>query len=288
MDGRLIREIEISKMRGTELRQPLGFFTLHRGFKVLPPFKPKPLENKRRFQPIPDSKTHFSTGSKDLDDVLGGGYPRGSLILYEIDNNVSMLEWELLLCSTMANFMAQGRGGTIFPAGGIDADIAANAMMDLYSFTLEEVNSLLRVQELTTAPSSEKPYRSLIQGKNAEEDILKLMDSVRELKEKTGKPVIYYISLDTAETLWGVKSVRKIGGMAAIRVKKERDVVIKLTEPGLTSINQKFVSLADMHLKVVRKHGSLLFYGLKPRTGLYGVEMDVSRGYPIPKLIPVV
>jgi hypothetical protein len=288
LDGRLVREIEISKMRGTELRQPLYFFTLKKGFKIFSPFELKPIEKKRRFQAIADSKTHFSTGSRELDEAFGGGYPRGSLVLYEIADDISTLEWELLLCSTMANFMAQGRGGTILPAGGIDADIAAKALMDLYGFTQEEVNSLLRVQEPSITPSPDKPYRALIEGKNAEEDIGKLMGCVRMLKEKTGKPAVYYISLDTAETLWGAEAVRKIGSMAAIRVKKERDIVIKLTDPKLKSINQKFVSLSDLHLKLVREHGTLLLYGLKPRTGLYGVEMDASTGYFLPKLTPII
>lgn len=288
LDGRLVREIEISKMRGTELRQPLHFFTLKKGFKVFPPFELKPIEKKRKFQAIADSKTHFSTGSRELDEAFRGGYPRGSLILYEIADNISTLEWELLLCPTMANFMAQGRGGTILPAGGHDADLTAKAVMDLYGFTQEEVNSLLRVQEPRINHDPDKPYRALIEGKNAEEDIEKLMDCVKVLKDKTGKPAIYYISLDTAETLWGAEAARKIGSMAAIRVKKERDIVIKLTDPKLKSINQKFVSLSDLHLKLVKEHGALLLYGLKPRTGLYVVEMDASAGYPLPKLTPIV
>lgn len=81
MDGRLVREIEISKMWGTELRQPLYFFTLKGGFKVFQPFQPKPIEKKRRFQPTPDSKTRFSTRSRDLDGVFDGGYLQFSGII---------------------------------------------------------------------------------------------------------------------------------------------------------------------------------------------------------------
>jgi len=32
----------------------------------------------------------------------------------------------------------------------------------------------------------------------------------------------------------------------------------------------------------------LLMYDVKPRTGLYAVEMDVSEGYALPKLTPIV
>jgi len=288
MEGRPVRELEVSKMRGTEIQQPLNPFTLKGGFRVFPPFKLEPIKEKRRFQAISDTETHFSTGSRDLDQVFGGGYPRGSLALYEIDENLSQLEWELILCPTMANFMTQGRGGTILPAGGIDADLAAKAMMDLYGFTQEEVDSLLRVQEPGTATGPDRPYRLLLEGEDADEDIAKLMDSVREIKDRTGSPAIYYISFDTAETLWGEEAVKKIGRLSAIRVKKEGDIVIKLTNPGLVSINQKFMGLADLHIRLVKEHGAILLYGEKPRTCLYAVEMDVSKGYPLPRITPII
>jgi len=150
------------------------------------------------------------------------------------------------------------------------------------------VDSLLRIQEPGTATGPDRPYRALLEGKDAEEDIAKLMDSVKEIKDRTGRPAIYYISFDTAETLWGEEAVKSIGSFSAIRVKKEGDIVIKLTTPGLISINQKFMGLADLHIRLVKEHGAILLYGQKPRTGLYAVEMDVSKGYPLPRITPII
>jgi len=74
-DGRPLRELEILKMRGVPTPEAQAVFTLKGGFKVFPPFKPKAVEVPRRFKPRPDPEGHFSTGSLDLDELLGGGYP---------------------------------------------------------------------------------------------------------------------------------------------------------------------------------------------------------------------
>ena len=69
--GRFLREMEILKMRGTPTPEARLVFTLKDGFKAFPPFKPKPIEKPSRFQPQPDTEEFFSTGSPDLDKMLG-------------------------------------------------------------------------------------------------------------------------------------------------------------------------------------------------------------------------
>lgn len=54
---------------------------------------------------------------------------------------------------------------------------------------------------------------------------------------------------------------------------------------GLTS---RVINIADIHLKMVERNGSVILYGLKPRTPLYVLERDVSMGYPVAKLAEVV
>ncbi|MEM2703740.1 MAG: hypothetical protein QXR45_11330 [Candidatus Bathyarchaeia archaeon] len=40
--------------------------------------------------------------------MLGGGYPRGSLVLFEIDEYVSTLHYHLIVFPTVSNFAKQG------------------------------------------------------------------------------------------------------------------------------------------------------------------------------------
>jgi len=51
---------------------------------------------------------------------------------------------------------------------------------------------------------------------------------------------------------------------------------------------QRAANAAEVHLKLTKERGALLLLGVKPRTGLYVVEPDVSRGYPLPRITPVV
>lgn len=64
--------------------------------------------------------------------------------------------------------------------------------------------------------------------------------------------------------------------------------MIMFSRPGLKSVMKKRVaSISEVHLKIIREHGTLLLYGVKPRTGIYVVEIDTSKGYAIPKLTPI-
>ncbi len=49
-----------------------------------------------------------------------------------------------------------------------------------------------------------------------------------------------------------------------------------------------FSAMADVHLRVTRGYGIALVYGVKPPTNVYALEMDVSEGYPMPKLTPII
>ena len=53
-------------------------------------------------------------------------------------------------------------------------------------------------------------------------------------------------------------------------------------------IVDRLAALADVHLKITRKHECVLLYGVKPRTPLYNVQPDPTGKIPIPSLIPIV
>ncbi|MEM2189490.1 MAG: hypothetical protein QXI27_07195 [Nitrososphaerota archaeon] len=45
---------------------------------------------------------------------------------------------------------------------------------------------------------------------------------------------------------------------------------------------------ADAHLKIIREYGIMLIHGIKPRTSLRVLEMDILKGYPMLRLTPIV
>ena len=89
------RELEIRKMRGTRLETRSLLFTLDGGFKVVKTELPTPKAVKQ-WQPVPDSGDLLSTGSRDLDAILGGGFPRGSYAVLEASTDVTAAEVRLV------------------------------------------------------------------------------------------------------------------------------------------------------------------------------------------------
>ncbi len=51
----------------------------------------------------------------------------------------------------------------------------------------------------------------------------------------------------------------------------------------LEDVTKTVAEISEVHLKLLRRNGVLMFYGVKPQTILYAVEVDYSNGYPMPK-----
>jgi KaiC/GvpD/RAD55 family RecA-like ATPase len=288
LDKRLFRDLEIVKLRGVRLDERKLAFTLEGGFKAFTPFKLKPIEKPNRFQPIPDPPDKYSTGVRDLDEVLGGGLPKGLTILLEVAGKVSMLEYLLILLPMMLNFVVQGRPVILIPAIGIDAEFVRSIALS-HGISEDEVNRLLRVCEpLSPRKNQKKPYIAVFEGKDLWRDYESYLKLEERLLKETGQPALSVSCLDTLLAYYGEENCEKLFGQDAIRVRERNTLAIGILKPGYKRLAEKLSGIADIHLRLTREHGCLLLYGVKPRTGLYGVEMDVSRGYPLPKLTPIV
>ncbi|MEM2888637.1 MAG: ATPase domain-containing protein [Candidatus Bathyarchaeia archaeon] len=284
IDGRLFRDLEIKKMRGTRITESTLAFTIYDGFKAFTMFRDKPLKG-GVFQPIPDGTDRFSTGIPDLDSLLGGGYPKGSTVLLEIDLNVSTLQYHLFLASAF-NFLAQDRPLFVIPSVGVDLDLILNRARDA-GFADEKLERLLRVFEFKGIVLNKHPCLVEMEGRDTEVDIEKYLDTVDEIRTRTGQPVIHVIGVDKMATHYGFEATLRILNLAVSMVRQRRSLAIFILKPGFKNAVPILNSIVDVHLKVVREHGALLVYGLKPRTNLNFVEMDVTKGYPITRLKPI-
>ncbi|MFQ6065256.1 MAG: ATPase domain-containing protein [Candidatus Bathyarchaeia archaeon] len=79
------RKIRIRKMRGTEHSPYTHDFAIKdRGIEILPIHRP----------PLEKVEEAVSTGIPQIDELLGGGIPHGSLYLFEIDSGIDQLIYE--------------------------------------------------------------------------------------------------------------------------------------------------------------------------------------------------
>jgi len=287
VDGRLMREVGIVKMRGTSLEQLIYLFTLHEGFRVFPPFRAEPIQKTECFKPMPDPPGKFSTGSQELDRLLDGGYPKGSTVLLEVGEDVSLSQYSLIMWPTVWDSLAKGRGYISIPSSGVDYHIVKEQLMEV-GFTEDEINHLTRVFVSRFSVAPKEPYIVKLEGENTEENYREFLKVEEELMNETGLPVVRFTGADTLTTVFGREVVERMLNVDATRIREKGNLGINIIKPGHAHLVPIAGAIADVHLKMAIQHGVLLLYGVKPSTGLHAVEMDVSRGYPLPKLTPII
>jgi KaiC/GvpD/RAD55 family RecA-like ATPase len=287
LDRGLLRLLEIVKLRGTELLERKIVFTLKGGFKAFAPFKEVPVKSEEKFKPMPDLPGRFSTGSEDLDRLLDGGYPRGSMVLLEIDERVSTLQYHLILMPTALNFMANGRGHIAIPSSGLNYGVVKGSYLRA-GFTEDDVRRLVRLVQNPESLSSDEPYVVKLEGKGAQEDYQLYLKGVNELINATGQPVLRTKGVNSEVAHYGKRAAVSIWNIEALRIRDEGSLGILILKPGYAVLSRILGAMVDVHLKLIREHGALLLRTVKPRATLHAVEMDATKGYVVSKLTPIV
>jgi KaiC/GvpD/RAD55 family RecA-like ATPase len=287
LDGRPFRDLELMKLRGTRLAEKKLVFTLERGFRGFPPSKPSTAKERRRFQTLKDSPANFSTGSGDLDAMLGGGYRRGATVFLEVAEKVSMLEYDLILLPSLLNFALQGRGVMFVPTSGVDVQFA-RMMASEYGATEDEVNRLWKLCKPSARGGRKKPQAVVLEERDFRKDYSEYVELEEVIVRQTGQPAITLTSFDTLVSYYGEEACERMLGEDTTRIRERKFLGIGVMKPGYEQLLKRLSATADLHLKLTREHGTLILYGVKPRTGLYAVETDVSGGYRMPRLTPIV
>ena len=139
-EGRVVREIELKKLRGVSIMQSRFLFTLDSGrFRYLPPFKTS-VNGEGQDQvgsPIEQKGKLYSTGSASLDLLLGGGFRKGSFNLLEAENDVPDEVKTLFLRTLLSNFVNTGHSVLYVPFVGVSVEELAEMLPNLSSQTIE-------------------------------------------------------------------------------------------------------------------------------------------------------
>jgi KaiC/GvpD/RAD55 family RecA-like ATPase len=284
MDNRRVRVIQLTKLRGVEIHQPQYLFTLEKGmFRSFSRFESAKIEDPKKWVAIPDPGGFFSTGCRDLDDILKGGFKRGSLTLFEEQLDVSRSAEGYLWRCCLFNFLAQKRGVVLVAGEGV----SPQKLKELSTpYVGEDTwNTCVRIGVYGIEESNE-PYIIPVTGTSDQRYNI-WENAVAELKEQTGNPIQDYTALDTLEFRSGIINTIRAMGRAVRDLKTSGDLQIALIKPGL-EVSKQVINLAENYFRFQSIYGTAVVYGVHPETGFYVIEIDGSHGYPQVKLVPIV
>jgi KaiC/GvpD/RAD55 family RecA-like ATPase len=291
LDGRLIREIEIEKLRGTRFENQRFLFTLHKGFKVFPPFSHKELEDPPKFEPTRGTKTHYPSGIPELDEILGGeGYPRGSSVLYELGENVPAEALDAVINPTIANFIMRDRGFITVPLIEYGPE---DVRKMISSFTGEE--KFDKFARITSYPNPmidmNKPYivawkDPTVEDLDAIENFNLYIQAAVDLSSRIGKNVVHLLSGDNL--IYVTQRFNSaVVGRSVIANRLGKDLMIYVSKPSIPEMTKVFADILSIHFKIEERNGSMILFGKKPKTIIYNIQEDASRGCRV-KLTPIV
>lgn len=285
MEGRTSRSFTVNKLRGFRVPLNRGLFSLENGrFSILPPAVPQneTIESPKLPSPIPHPSGMFSTGSRDLDALLGGGMRRGSFMLIDLDSSTSPSAVQMFLNIMKANWVNQGGSCFILPLASVSAD-SAGEMLRPYIGN-EALDERVRIVDFNL-DSTPKKWKVSLKGKLST-DMVSFMAGWKTLDD-ISSPKMLMIDYDKVQQIYGEDL--SLPGFTEISANMRDYGALNI---GLafrhTKIRDDFLRIADYHLKIRSGEGSFLVFGVKPFTPICGVKFDIGKGYPTLKLVPMV
>ncbi len=291
LDGRPIREIEILKMRGAKLEKSKCIFSLEGGFEVFEPIDSNQTEAPAPFKGIADAPNRYSTGLVQLDDILSGGYSRGDIVLLEVEENVSAADYSMFTLPCIRNFLRHGKAVIDIPSIGIGMTLP-ESLMKQGDLKLEQLNELLTMcvpkEHLEVSPKKSQVWT--FDGSDVVGSLENFPAMIDKLTQKFQQTSLYMEGIDTLFSSFGPENVVKILNATITASRSHGNLNLMILRPGipLPSLYSMLRSIADVHLKLIKKQGTLLFLGLKPWTGMYAVQINPTLGFPWPRLAPLV
>jgi KaiC/GvpD/RAD55 family RecA-like ATPase len=302
LDDKRVRMLYWGKVRGHEIRQKASLYSLHSGdFTIFSPdvsglSSAGPATS--TFSSTPHSSTKYSTGSKDMDNLLlNGGIDRGSVVVLEIDPMVRIIrQWPMGLVLAL-NFIANGGCSVFIPPLHINPEIAKMSVAELLPASCN-VDDSLRIIHDPRHNEKDKCFLP-IDRNNFEASSRRIIEEIAALKlqRKEGgndgtrvagsRPCFYYFSIDAAESLFGLiehySTIQELERM----VKSSGDVALLV----LTSENEferKAKTGSDFHLRITMLGGVPVVYSVKPpSTQFFHLGYDYCQGYPQVRLTPI-
>jgi KaiC/GvpD/RAD55 family RecA-like ATPase len=284
MEGRRIRSLRVDKLRGFRVESQNFPFSLEKGRLTFLEEEynngtPSILRNPEK---VPHTTTHYSTGSRELDQLLGGGVRKGSFLLLDSESSVSPQSLRLLINIFRSNFVNQGGACFSVSTGTFSSESEAETLRPYISD--ESLDARIRMVEFNPQLPS-KTWRLKLRGQlNSDvSDFYKAWNALKEIS--TG--MMLTLNFDKLVQVYGEELA--LPGFTEIgeSLRDEGAFSIGISSRP-TKVRDEFLRQADYHIKVQSRDGHLMVYGVKPFTHVHGATFSFDKGYPSLNLVEVV
>jgi hypothetical protein len=246
------------------------------------------------WRPISDPEGRYSTGIPDFDRLLGGGFRRGSLALFQVDETVGREDLDLLLFPTYLNMLYQSRGiVAILPSNDSPHEFRARLTRHV---TRRRFDSRVRVMDYVGEDEG-APY--VVNIKREHENDVDRRSSTPHVKKQIAKAVAAekaaqggrgraYIELTAFEvfdTLLGTEKASKMFFYGVKRGKEMGNLVLGILAPGVGA-GPAMRRMADTEFALHRDDVGLVIRGLRPPFPNHVVATDDRAGAPHVAFVP--
>lgn len=256
------REIIIEKLRGTPVNQKKYAYSLYRGrFQYFEPFSPKPIELVKTSIRDP-ADFLISSGSKDFDIILNGGFNKGSFNLFEVEHGVDQ-RYVHLIAPIIYNAVLEDKGLILSCIGGKDIANFQKRLLEAHSskdiWIIKKCDSNI---DDNVIPFTENIYEAI--------------EKTHELRKKSKKEFVYILGLGFFEYYMGQKDTIKSVEEFIEGILDSNDVFI-----GIVKRPQQIIDvishIADTHFVFKDINGSLSMYGMRPKTVIYNIALKARN-----------
>lgn len=297
-DGMRLREISLTKLRGIRINKASYIYTLNKGiFQSYNPYHPSdfmfshlysnnmnPTRKLRResTKHNPSQNQYINSGYEQLDDGLGGGFPRKGIVLIETQSNINSKVLLTLLAGIFSNILRNDNPILIEPFMGIDEKTIMSYIRP--HLPSEHKKDLVRISHTDTnkdLPSNytESEFQNL---SNSQKQIQCFRDMiVKARRDYQNKLLVNVMGMGMCSTIHQYRKEHGIDLMAFISATADL-TLIAVEQPHGTELN--LTEMADVQLHLSRICGTLVLHSVIPETVPFAIVTDRSSGYPAIRL----
>jgi len=278
-DNKVIREMNIEKLKSKQVKNSKYIFSLHEGnFKFIKSHIPNDFTKMKKEPILMDKADKISTGHENIDEVIDGLEYPGSHII-EIDENIPKEALENIMSALLSNSCILNRGTITLPPFGYNAS-QIKSILNGY-VPEEKIKHLLIMQQFLPEPD-ENSIELRGEDLYSDFDLNRIGNQLSESKS----PYTFLVGLNSLIGNYGDRSLAKLNNIIPSIVSKGHSFVGFCIDEDEKISNLKVA--ADDVLKIEMINGIICFYTEKSHSPLYSLSFKISEGNPTAEVIPIV